>query len=182
MFEKTNVAVRISNITHRQMEKDDAEIPLVELTCEINPFTAELAGDLHDFMKRTLYTAAGVEVNSLLGGASFALELRPQTIVVRMAPDQKKDSFTIDEAKIEHIRAKRSKKSTAWTLEFKVTCSPASEHQLAQIAASYCKTRYLTMADAAACLFDKPVDETPRIAGRVADEPVDDATEPTTAH
>ena len=146
------------------MDKDDAEIPLVEMTCEINPFTAELATDLHDFVKRTLYTAAGVEVNSLLGSASFALEVRPQTIDMRMAPDQKKESFTIDEAKVEGIRAKRSKKSTAWTLEFKIICSPANEHQLMQIASSYLKTRYITMRDAEACLFDKPVDETPRIA------------------
>lgn len=164
MFSKDNVCVRIANIAHRQLEQDEKEIPLVELTCEISPFTPELAGDLHDFIKRTLYTAQNVEVNDLLGGAKFNLAIRPQIIKVKMAPDQTKDSFTIAEAKIDSIKAKRSKKSPAWTLEFHVTCSPASEHQLSQIVDGYLKARYLSFDDAEACLFDQEVDETPRLA------------------
>lgn len=163
MFSTPHVGVRIASITHRSMEQDEAEVPLTEMTCELSPFTPSLAGDLHDFVKRTLYTAAGVEVNSLLKGAIFDIAIRPQQIEVRMTPDQDEDSFTILEAKIGSIKAKRSKKSTAWVLEFTITCSPATEHQLAQIVECYLKTRYLSFQNAESCLFDTEVDETPQL-------------------
>lgn len=165
MFKTPHVAARISNIVVRQMEKDEAEIPLVELTCEVSPFTATLAGDLHDFVKRTLYTAQGVEVNSLLAAAAFNIDVRPQAVEVRMAPDQDDESFTLAEAKVSGIKAKRTKLSTAWILEFKLTSSPASATQLQQIVEAYLKTKYLSFENATACLFDAPVDETPRVAG-----------------
>lgn len=159
MFDTENVGVRVSNIAHEQMDRDESEIALVKLTCELNPLTPARAGELHDFVKRTLYTAAGAEVNSLLASASFNLEVLPQTIAVRTAPDQNKASFVINEAKVGGIRAKRSKKSTAWTLEFTVTCSPESEHQLAQIVECYLKTRYFTFAEATPDLFSEIGDE-----------------------
>lgn len=161
MFNR-EVGVRIANVAPELMEKDDAEIALVRLSCEINPLTPDLASELHDFVRGTLYTMSGAEVNGLLGGASFALAIPPQSIAVRMAPDQKKPSFKIDEAKIGGIHAKRSKKSSAWTLGFTVTCAPASEHQLAQIMECYTRTKYLTFAPAEPGLFD----ETPEVKGR----------------
>lgn len=176
MFSKSNVPVQIRNIAHRQMEHDEQEIALVELTCEVSPFSAELAGDLHDFVKRTLYTAAGVEVNDLLAAAKFNLAIRPQAVAVRMAPDQKKDSFTIGEAKVDGIKAKRSKKSSAWVLEFNLTCAPASEHQLAQIENCHLKSRFITFENAVATLFD----ETPRVSAPEDDDEddvIDDATD-----
>jgi hypothetical protein len=176
MFERESVPVRISHITHEQMERDEAEVPLTKLTCEISPLTPELAGELHDFVRRTLYTQAGVEVNNLLGSAAFNLELLPQTIVLRAAPDQKKASFTIDEAKISGIRAKRSKKSTAWTLEFTVTCSPESERQLAQLVESYLKVRYCTFADATPHLFSETHEEERRARRAAAADEGESAT------
>lgn len=174
MFSKDReVGVRVSNVTPELMEKDEAEISLVKLSCEINPLTAELASELHDFVRGTLYTMSGAEVNSLLGGASFALAIPPQCIAVRMAPDQKKPSFVIKEAKIGGIHAKRSKKSTSWTLGFTVTCSPASEHQLAQIIEAYCKTKYMSFEPAEPGLFD----ETPEIKGRGVSSAEADAQE-----
>lgn len=156
------ISVRVANVTHEQMERDDSEIALVKLTCEINPLTPERAEDLDDFVRGTLYTRTGAEVNDKLGSASFRLAIPPQCIQVRMAPDQKKPSYTIDEAKVEGFKAKRSKKSAAWTLEFTLTCAPASEHQLAQIVESYLKTKYLTFSPAEPGLFD----ETPEVKAR----------------
>jgi hypothetical protein len=163
MFDRECVGVRIADVKHRKMEKDDAEVALVELSCEISPLTAALAGELHPFVKNTLFTMSEAEVNSLLAGASFNLSVPPQAVVLRMAPDQKQGSFTLAETKISGFRASRSKKTQAWTWHFVITCSPASEHQLAQIVECYLKTRYLTFANAEASLFDdapKAVDET----------------------
>jgi hypothetical protein len=151
---KSQVAVRIAGIVPELMEKDDAEIALVKLSCEINPLTPELAQEIHDFVRATLFTRSGAEVNSLLSSASFALAIGPQAVAVRMAPDTKKPSFTIDEAKVTDFKAKRSKKSSAWTWAFTITCSPASEHQLAQIVETYTRTKYLVFAPAEPGLFD----------------------------
>jgi len=163
MFNTPRIGVRIAHITHQQMEQDDTEVPLTVLTCEVSPFTAALAADLHDFVKRTLFTAKDVEVNGLLASASFNLAVRPQAVDVRMAPDQTAESFTVQEAKLSGIRAKRSKKSSAWTLEFTLSCSPESSDQLGQLVDCYLKMRYLTFSDAEACLFDAEVDETPQL-------------------
>lgn len=162
MFKRSNVGVRIAKIHTEQMEKDEEAITLVVLSCEINPLTPELAQELHDFVRGTLYTMTGAEVNSLLARASFNLFIPPQAIACRMAPDQKKDSYTISEAKIGSIHAKRSKKSTAWTLRFTITCSPASATQLHQIVSSYLTTKYMTFTPAVAGLFD----ETPEVTSR----------------
>lgn len=155
MFKRNGVPVRVSAIVPEIMERDESEIALVKLTCEINPFTPELASELHDFVRATLYTMSGAEVNSLLSGATFAISVGAQAIAVRMAPDTKKPSFTIDEAKITGIHAKRLKKSSAWTLAFSITCAPASEHQIAQIMECYTRTKYLTFAPAEPGLFDE---------------------------
>lgn len=165
------VSVMVANITHDQMERDEAEIALVKLTCEINPLTPQRAEELDDFVRGTLFTRTGAEVNDKLGSVSFRLAMPPQQIQVRMAPDQKKPSFTIDEAKIENWKAKRSKKSSAWTLEFMITCAPASEHQLAQIVECYLKTKYLTFTPAEPGLFD----ETPEVKGRRQSEAEEEA-------
>jgi len=175
VFDRENIGVRVSNISHEQMERDDAEVALVKLTCEISPLTPELAGEPNEFIKRTLYTASGAEVNSLLGTATFNLELPPQSIVVRMAPDQKKASFEIAEAKIGGIKAKRSKKSTAWVLEFTLTCSPISEHQLAQLVDCYLKQRWLSFEEATPDLFSESRAEE-RKARRAAAAGCDNAT------
>jgi hypothetical protein len=162
VFDRNNVPVRIADIAHRQMEHDEKEIALVELQLEINPLTRELVKELDDFVRRTLFTATDAEVTSKLKGASFQLPIRPQAIVVRMAPDQGEESFTIDEAKVGVLHARRSKKSPTWRLVFTVTCSPASEHQLSQIVDAYLKTRYLTFANASPGLFDEEEKEARR--------------------
>jgi len=153
MFDRENVNLRFTNIAPRVMEKDEKEIALVEITCEINPFTKELAGELDEFVKSSLFTRTDAEINSKLAGVTFRLPIRPQSVVVRMASDQKKDSFTIDEAKIGELHARRSKTTTTWKLVFTLTCSPISEHQLSQIFDAYRKGRYLTFADASPDLF-----------------------------
>jgi hypothetical protein len=154
MFANTEyVHLRFNKIEHLKMEKDEKEVPLVQITLELNPLTPALAQDLSDFMRASLYTRTDAEVNSQLHGAIFNLGERPQEIVVRMAHDQGKASFTIKEAKVGHFHAKRSKKSPTWRLQFKVTCSPSSEHELAQIVDCYTKQRVCTFADAHPYLF-----------------------------
>lgn len=156
MFDRENVGVRISGMTpEKPLDHDDKEIPMVRFTCEVNPLTPELAGEVHDIVRRTLYTTKDVEVNNLVAGCTFNLELPPQEIVVKTAPDLKKPTFTITEAKIEAIRAKRSKKSTAWVLEFSFRCSPATPQQLALMHESYLKQRWFTFALAEADLFSE---------------------------
>lgn len=179
MFVTEHVPVRIANLAHRQMEHDQKEVALVDITCEINPLTPKLAAELDDFVRATLYTRTDSEVTSKLKSASFTLPLLPQAITFRNAPDQVKESFTLLETKITSIKAKRGKKSTAWTLVFVATCSPASDKQLGQIVDGYLKTRYLSFENATATLFDETEKEQRRSRGSAAMEA---ASEPATAH
>lgn len=154
MFDTENVAVRIAKLEHRQMEKGEKEIQLVDITGEIHPFPKSLAAELDDFVEATLFTTRDEELRAKLKGVSFALPIVPQAIAVRAAPDQGEASYVIDEAKIVSIKARRSKKSSAWRLAVVLRCSPVSEHQLAQIVDGYLKTRYLTFTNAVPSLFD----------------------------
>jgi len=148
-----NVPMRIAAVAHRQMERDEKEIGLVELKLEINPFTPKLASDMHDDVRRMLFTANEAEVRSLLGGASYYLPIGPQEVIMRMAPDQGKPTLSIDEAKIGQLHMRRSKKATTWRCVFTLTFHPQSKDQLAQAVDAYLKTRYVTMADAQPDLF-----------------------------
>lgn len=159
MFKTAHLPVRIANVTHQQMEKDETEIPLTILSCEISPFPAGLAGELHDFVRGTLYTRTGAEVNSLLAGCSFSLELRPQEVEMRLAHDQGKPTLVLPEAKVGNFRASRTKKSSAWTLHFTITCSPTSAKQLHELVDTYCKTRFMCFTDSEGTLFDEPTEE-----------------------
>ena len=80
MFDRELIPLRVANLQHRQMEKDDTEIALVEIQLEINPFTKDLAKELDDFVRRMLFTATDAEVTSKLKGAAFSLPIRPQSI------------------------------------------------------------------------------------------------------
>lgn len=155
MFDREHVPVRFADIKHRTMKKDDAEIGLVEITLEISPFTKELAKELDDYVRRTLFTATDAEVTSKLGGANFRLGIPAQQIAVRMSADQGDASFVIDEAKIGIFHARRSKKTSTWRLVFTATCSPLNEHQLAQIVDCYTKSRFITTGNAEPGLFDE---------------------------
>jgi hypothetical protein len=159
MFQMSHVPVRIANVTHQQMQKDDDEIALTVLACEISPFPAGLAGELHDFVRGTLYTRTGAEVNSLLAGCSFALDLRPQEVEMRLAPDQSKPTLVLPEAKIANFRASRPKRTSSWTLHFSITCSPASAKQLHDLVDCHTRTRYMCFADSEGTLFDEPTEE-----------------------
>lgn len=156
MFNKTgSVNLRFNKIEHLGMEKDDAEIDLVKVSLELNPLTTSVCADLSPFMRSMLFTKTDAEVTPQLHAATFNLSELPQVIDVRMAPDQDEPSFTINEAKIGHFKARRSKKSSAWRLLFEVTFAPASAKQLAQIVACRAKQRYCTFEDASPDLFSE---------------------------
>ncbi len=158
MLVTEDVPVRIANITHRQMEKDDTEVALVDIQCEISPLTAKLSAEIDDAVRRVLYTMNDAEVSSKIKSVSFdpaALGILAQAITFRNAPDQTKETFVLLETKITSLKAKRGKKSTAWTLVFVATCSPASDKQLGQIVDAYLKTRYLSFANSTGTLFDE---------------------------
>jgi hypothetical protein len=154
-FDTEHINFRIAKIDHRQMEKDDEEIGLVEMLLELNPFTAALAGELDDYVKSMLFTRTDGEVRSKLRRVVFDLPIKPQSIAFRMAPDQGKASFTIDEAKVSSIAVARSKKSSAWTLKLRIVFAPESPQQLHQAVECYLKSRYLTFAQATPGLFDE---------------------------
>ena len=154
MFTTPHIPMRFESITpHSPLKKDEKEIPLMEVTCELNPLTPALAGEIHDFVKRTLFTSTVAEANRMLKGASFELSVVSQKITVRMAPDQGKPSFEVPEAKITAVKAKRSAKSSAWTLVVTFLWSPPSDKVLGALMDCYLKQRYLTWENAGADLF-----------------------------
>lgn len=154
MFDNHNsVALRFNKIEHLGMEKDEKDIDLIKVQLELNPLTVKKAEDLSGFMRRMLFTSKDAEVTSELDGASFRPSDPYQDIVVRMAPDQREESFTILEGKIGTLHVRRSRKSSAWRLVFTVTFMPASRDVQASVIASRAKTRYCTFADAKPDLF-----------------------------
>ena len=153
MFDTADVAMRFEKIEPRRMEKDDLEIGLLEIELTVNPFTAELAKELDDYVRRILFTSTDAEVTRKLRSASFDLTIQPQRVEVRMAPDQAEESFELQEVKILSVIARRGKKSSAWRLHVKLRCAPSSEHQLAQVIDCYTKMRYLTFEATQGDLF-----------------------------
>lgn len=154
MFDNSGtVSLRFNKIEHLGMEKDEKEIDLMKVQMELNPLTVKKAEDISIYVRRMLYTTKDAEVTAELDGASFRPSEPYQDIVVRMAPDQREESFTILEGKIGTLHARRSRKSSSWRLVFTVTFMPPSKDVQAAVIASRAKTRYCTFADAKPDLF-----------------------------
>lgn len=153
MFDRI-VNAYIARVVSEQAQQDDKEIPLVTMRVEV-PLTPTLAGDLGDFVKRSLYTAKDGEVNGLMKSAVFDIGLPPQAVEFRMAVDQTKDSFTLPECLVSTLKAVKRKKTNTWTLIFTLTAAWQSAAQLQQIMTCHCQSRYLTFETAVADLFDE---------------------------
>lgn len=103
MFKRTHVAVRIAGMTPELMEKDEAEISLVKLSCEVNPLTPELAQELHDFVRSTLFTMSGgrgqraAERGEVRRADGAALIMRADLFVYISGPVTAKHGFSIEE-------------------------------------------------------------------------------------
>ncbi len=176
MFDSANVPVRINKITHDGMDKDDAEIALVNLECEVSPLSAIRAKEIDDYMRRSMYTSTDGEVNAKLVRADFAIPLKEQRVHVRMAPDQDEESFEIKEAKFGLMKVRLSKRTSTWRLLFSMTCSPMSEHHLAQLVDCRLKTRYMTFEPAKADLFSEVGKEASRTRRAAAAADAGEAT------
>lgn len=145
MFDRNNVAIRITNIGPATLERDDAELTLLRIDCEVSPLTAELAAEIDSELRSMLFARGDGNQKRKVRGVSFdrrELGIKTQVVEMRMAPDQALDSFTLAEAEVsDTLKAKRAKEGP-WTLTFSLTAQPASEHQSAQILESFGKTRY----------------------------------------
>jgi hypothetical protein len=180
VFDRKNVPIRINNIAPLKMDKDEREITLLRLDCEVEPFTPELAKELDSEVRTALYTRTDAEVKSKVTSIGWDLGIPPQAVEVRLAPDQDQESFTLLEVKIANIKTKRSKKSTAWRLTFSMTCWPATEHQSAQVIESYSKVRYMSMEPAQPDLFSESTKERTRAVRAEREQGI--GTEAATAH
>jgi len=151
MFQTTNIAARQLGIQHGTTHRGEKEIPLVTMTFEVF-LTPALAGEISEFVRSTLYTRSEATANQQLRAVTFDASTPTQRVAVRMAPDQKADSYTLAEVKFGYVHAKRVKE-TSWKVVFSGTCSPASDHQLAQIVESNKKGRFLTFQQVEPDLF-----------------------------
>lgn len=176
MFDCERIPIRIADVRHEMIERDEDEVGVTVLTCEINPFTAELAADLDEQVRAILFTRQDAVVSPKVRGVVFELSERPQEVQLRAAPDQSKASLHIVEAKIGPYKARRSKKSSEWRLVFTVTFAPASKEQLASAVDGRLKMRYATFTDATPDLFSED-EKTQKRARRSAP-----ATAAATAH
>jgi hypothetical protein len=159
MFSRQNVAIKVTGIAPLKMDRDEKEITLLRMDCEVEPFSPELAKELDGEVRSALFTRGDAEVKSKVTSIGWDLGIPPQVVDVRMAPDQDEASFSLTETKIGNIKTRRSGKSNAWRLTFSITCWPASEHQSAQIIDAYSKVRYMSFEPAHPDLFSDSTKE-----------------------
>lgn len=181
MFDRAHVPLKVTNVAHARLEREEKEIPLVVLSLELSPLSPEYAAELSPFMKSTLFTKTDAAVNPQLTGATFQVCDREQTLVFRMAADQEAESFRADNVTISPCRVSRGKKNPHWTLTFSATFEPMGEHHLAQIVDSYTKFRYVTFGDATPNLITQAQREDRQAAAAGAEGEEGDETEPEAA-
>jgi len=178
MFDSPHIPLKVTGVDHALEIRDEKEIPLVVLSLELHPLSAELAAELSPFMKGTLFTKADAAVSPQLTAATFAICDRPQTLVFRMAKDQEAESWRADDVTIGPCKVSRNKTTPHWKLRFTATFEPMGADHLAQIVDSYTKFRYVTFGDATPNLVSQAIRDERAAAAEETEADDDEAVEP----
>lgn len=147
----------LDDLTHRVQRKDEAEVPIADLSYRIQPFTPELAGELDGAVRRTLFRLSDGEPVPHLTGATFKIvNSQRQNVVVHSTPDTKKPKFAmIGCALSKTLRARADADMPGFVATFRVSMEHPSGDELAFFQDSLHKQHFLTFQPTQGDMLDE---------------------------
>jgi hypothetical protein len=136
-------------------DKSGDEYKCCDLTFRIEPMTRELAAELDEAIKGTLYRRNDAEINGHLTKVEFTHKPKPQALTFRPDPALTMTSLELDESKITKLRARKPKDGNHWVFLFRATVAQLSGQDLLYLQEALYKQHFLTFEPAEPGLFDE---------------------------
>jgi hypothetical protein len=183
MFETRNVPCYLQSMSHKTLKIGSEEYKGTEIVFRVDPFTAELAGELSE-TKGVIFRRNTAEVNPNIDAVSFSYAPKPQRIEFRAAPELSRPSIVVAESKVQKFRVRKPKDGQQWVLVFRATFAEISGADLLWLKEALFEQRFLSFENAEAGLFDEAEKEAKRNAkeakpvkpSRETDVPLGDMT------
>ncbi len=146
MFKSEKIGAFLDAMAHRVVTaKGGAETTFLDLTWRIQPLTPELAGELGDPVKRSLFRLTDAEPVPHLQTAGLKLGIPQQEVFVFTTPETKRSKFHLvrcDISKIVSVRA--DKDMPGFVASFRTSFSNPDKDQLKYFNDSLYKQHFLT--------------------------------------
>jgi hypothetical protein len=190
LFESPNVPAYIQSWGGKNLKIAKEKYKGVKFTLLIEPFTPALASEISDELKAMLFKRSDGEPKRLFKSGSLNIDVKPQTIELRVDPTLKPSATLID-AKIEFVRMRESSEGNHLCLTMQVTLPDITAQDLLYLKEAATEQRFFTFdlmqgglfAEAEAEERRASKDAKPVKKGRVKDDEPDlPAGEEVTAH
>lgn len=150
MFKRKHIPIYLDGVAPAiGKDKDGEEQHETVLTLRIHPFSPELAGELDQFVRSTLWTMTKVDVQEKVRSIVFDLKLPSFAMVFQAAPDASV-GWEFPYARLDkgQVTAKKHKDVAGWALTFKVRVPTPDANMLAMLHAGYTRQHFITFEPA----------------------------------
>lgn len=177
-FESEKVGIWLDNISHRKVQTQDGEAPMLDLDFRIEPITPELSAEIDPEIRRALFELTSGEARKAIGSLGFNLTIPQQNVQIFTTPDTERARLSLDRCDVSRIVARRIKGQDCFGLRFRFSFSHPSKEQHAYLSEHLYGQFFVTLEQTDPTLFEergpfrKPAreDDQPRLVERAEDD------------
>lgn len=147
MFDTEKIGLYLDDIRHRMVKAKggEGELAMVDLSWRIQPLTPELAGDLDDRVKRTLFRLTDGEPVPHVGAIGFKLGIPQQDMTIFATPETKRPKFHLSRCDVSKvIKARADADMPGFVLTFRTSYAHPSSDELAYFHEGLYKQHFAT--------------------------------------
>lgn len=134
LFSTGKTGVFLESLDHRVEKRKSGETKVAVLGCAVRPLTVQLAAAVDEVIRGALFRRTGdAAPQPFVRALEFHLPIERQDVTVFASPDTVKPSILFQQVKIERLKARIDKDSTAYTLTFKAVFGPCAAKELAYL-------------------------------------------------
>lgn len=133
MFQTEKIGLYLDDIRHRKVSAKggDGEMAMMDLSFRVQPLSPELAGELDDRVRRTLFRLTDGEPVPHVGAIGFKLAVPQQDLAVFTTPETKRPKFHLSRCDISKvIKARADADMPGFVLTFRVSYAHPTRDEL----------------------------------------------------
>lgn len=154
-FESEKVGIWLDNISHRKVQTQDGEAPMIDLDFRIEPITPELAAEIDPEIRRALFELSSGEPRKAIGSLGFNLTIPQQNVQVFTTPDTERARLSLDRCDVSRVVARRVKGQDCFGLRFRFSFSHPSKEQHAYLSEHLYGQFFVTLEQTDPTLFEE---------------------------
>lgn len=154
-FESEKVGIWLDNISHRKVQTQDGDAPMLDLDFRIEPITPELAAEIDPEIRRALFELTSGEPRTAIGSLGFNLTIPQQNVQVFSTPDTERARLSLDRCDVSRIVARRVKGQDCFGLRFRFSFSHPTKEQHAYLSEHLYGQFFVTLQQTDPTLFEE---------------------------